>query len=137
MSVMEYDGIWVPGDPKTKGSWVPVKAADGRIKFRPATKGTSKWCKDAVAAIAAQWRGPLLDGPVRARFLFLLPKPPTVTRAYPTSSRDGDVDKLIRALFDAMTGTVYRDDGQVVDSSEKKRYATGETGAWIYIDTDV
>ena len=135
---MKYEGMWVPGDPKTKGSWIPVPTKGGRIKFRPAGKGTAKWCKNAETALAAQWSNPMIeDGPVSCRFLFLLPRPKTVVRKYPTSRRDGDVDKLVRALLDAMTGIVYKDDSQVCDSSEKKRYADGETGVWVYVSTDL
>jgi crossover junction endodeoxyribonuclease RusA len=134
---MEYPGMWVKGDPKTKGSWVPVQTKSG-VKFRPAGKGTAKWCKDAKEAIAAQWKRPMIEeGPVKTRFLFLLPRPKTVIRPYPSKARDGDLDKLMRALFDAMTGVVYKDDGQVCSSSEDKRYADAETGVWVYIDTDL
>ena len=59
-------------------------------------------------------------------------------RKFPISKFDGDVDKLVRAIFDAMTGIVYKDDSQVCDSSEQKRYADGRApGVWVYISTDV
>ena len=134
---MKYDGLWIPGDPKTKGSWVPMQTKSG-IKFRPATKGASKWYKDAERAIGEQWEHGELEGPIKVRFLFLLPRKKTVKRKFPISKFDGDVDKLVRAIFDAMTGIVYGDDSQVTDSSEQKRYADGQKpGVWIYISTDV
>ncbi len=134
---MKYEAMWIAGDPKTKGSWIPVQTKAG-VKFRPATKGASKWYKDARAAVAAQWRHPVVkDAPVRCRFTFLLPRPKTVIRVWPTGRRDGDIDKLVRALLDAMTGVVYGDDSQVVDSSEVKHYTDGEAGAWIRVDTDL
>jgi Holliday junction resolvase RusA-like endonuclease len=34
-----------------------------------------------------------------------------------------DLDKLIRAILDALTGVVWRDDGQVVDIVASKVYA--------------
>jgi crossover junction endodeoxyribonuclease RusA len=135
---MEYEGIWIPGDPKTKGSWVPVRTKAGPIKFRPATKGTSKWCKDARDAIAAQWKHPVIgDGPVLVRLLFLLPRLKTVVRKYPTGKREGDVDKLLRAILDAMTGVAYADDSQVVDAHARKEYTDGETGVWVHVSTDL
>lgn len=135
---MKYEGMWVAGDPKTKGSWIPVKTKSGKIKFRPAGKGTAKWCKDAERALGEQWEHGELEGPVKTRFLFLLPRKKTVKRKFPISKFDGDVDKLVRALLDAMTGIVYKDDSQVCDSSEQKRYADGrKPGVWVYISTDV
>ncbi len=108
------------------------------IKFRPATKGASKWYKDVERSIGEQWEHGMLEGPIKTRFLFLLPRPKTVKRKFPISKFDGDVDKLVRAIFDAMTGIVYGDDSQVTDSSEQKRYADGQkAGVWIYISTDV
>ncbi len=108
------------------------------IKFRPATKGASKWYKDVERSIGEQWDHGMLEGPVKVRFLFLLPRKKTVKRKFPISKFDGDVDKLVRAIFDAMTGIVYKDDSQVCDSSEQKRYADGrKSGVWIYISTDV
>ena len=134
---MKYEGMWVPGEPKTKGSWIPIQTSSG-IKFRPATKGASKWYKDAARAIGEQWDHEKLEGPVKVRFLFLLPRKKTVKRKFPISKFDGDVDKLVRAILDAMTGIVYNDDSQVCDSSEQKRYADGRApGVWVYISTDV
>ena len=134
---MKYEGIWIPGDPKTKGSWVPMETSAG-IKFRPAGKGASKWYKDAERAIGEQWEHGKLEGPIKTRFLFLLPRRKTVKRKFPISKYDGDVDKLVRALFDAMTGVVYNDDSQVVDVAASKRYADNSApGVWVYISTDV
>ena len=40
----------------------------------------------------------------------------------PTSGRLGDLDKLQRAIFDALTGIVYADDRQVVEVHASKVY---------------
>ena len=46
---------------------------------------------------------------------------------YYVVSRKGDIDKLSRALLDALTGVAYDDDDQVVNLTAKKRYcAEGE-----------
>ena len=79
----------------------------------------------------------IADGPVSVRLLFLMPRLKTVIRKYPTGKREGDVDKLLRAILDAMTGVVYGDDSQVVDAHPRKEYTDGETGVWIHIDTDL
>ena len=135
---MKYKKMWVSGNPRTKGSWIPIQTKSG-IKFRPATKGASKWYKDVKTAVAMQWNTPLIEeGAVSVELLFLLPRPKTVKRKYPTSRFSGDGDKLVRAIFDSMTGIVYKDDSQVVDHIAKKRYADDcEPGVWITVSMDL
>ena len=49
--------------------------------------------------------------------------------------RIGDLDKLVRAVFDALTGIAYDDDSQVFDLHTERRYAIGyeKTGAIITV----
>ncbi|KKL13006.1 hypothetical protein LCGC14_2530040, partial [marine sediment metagenome] len=95
--------------------------------------------KDVKTAVAMQWNTPLIEeGAVSVELLFLLPRPKTVKRKYPTSRFSGDGDKLVRAIFDSMTGIVYKDDSQVVDHIAKKRYADDcEPGVWITVSMDL
>jgi hypothetical protein len=67
-----------------------------------------------------------------------LPRPKTVTREYPTGRQDGDEDKYLRAIQDALSlAGVYYDDSLVVDGHIHKRYADGRpTGATIRIAAD-
>lgn len=58
---------------------------------------------------------------VSATFVFRRPKSHSTTRGLkPTApmccypAKRGDIDKLLRSTLDALTGTVYRDDAQVV-----------------------
>lgn len=134
---MHYPAIWISGHPYPKGSWTPVKAKGGKIKFRPANPKWSKWYNKAHDELKERWTGPLLKGPVEVKFLFLLPRLKTVLRTYPTGKFEGDIDKLVRAVLDAMTGSVYEDDCQVVTLTGSKRYTDGEPGVWIYISTDI
>jgi Holliday junction resolvase RusA-like endonuclease len=61
----------------------------------------------------------------------LSPKAPT----HLTSKQKGDIDKLSRAVLDALTGTLLHDDSQVVQLSAHKRYITPDErpGALITI----
>ena len=61
----------------------------------------------------------------------LSPKAP----AHLTSKQKGDIDKLSRAILDALTGTLLHDDSQVVQLAAHKRYCTPEEkpGALITI----
>ena len=58
--------------------------------------------------------------PVEMELLFTLRRPKTVTRAEPTALHD--LDKLIRAVLDALTAIAYRDDGQVTVIKAQKVY---------------
>ena len=55
---------------------------------------------------------------------------------HPTSKRTGDVDKLARALLDALTGIVYVDDSQVVTLNACKRYAI-DTGPQMAVTVQI
>jgi crossover junction endodeoxyribonuclease RusA len=61
-------------------------------------------------------------GPVELTITWELPRP---KRARAGDLPDGrpDIDKLERAVLDALTGVWYRDDGQVTDLTGRKRYA--------------
>lgn len=85
----------------------------------------------AVLAMADQ---PLLDGPLKLGITFYLPRPKghygtgrnaNIVRPsaplFPASRPDAT--KLLRGVEDALTGTVYHDDGQVVIQMVMKRYA--------------
>lgn len=67
----------------------------------------------AVAALPDDWSP--IDGPVSVDLMFRMPRPKTVRRDYPTGAREGDVDKLARAVLDALTtAQVFVDDSRVV-----------------------
>ena len=131
--------FFVSGDPKTKGSWVPVRGkGNGKTKLRPAGKGHGKWFKRVRDEFARQWRGePLLEGPVSVVLSFKLPRPKTVRRRFPISRYDGDGDKHERAIWDGLTGTVIVDDGQIVKWNGEKEYTDGTTGVRVTVSTDL
>ena len=53
---------------------------------------------------------------------YLKPKAP----AQPVSARLGDIDKLSRAVLDALTGVAYLDDRQVIRLEARKAYFQGQ-----------
>lgn len=57
---------------------------------------------------------------VQVDFIFLRPKSVTKARIHPTVKPD--TDKLLRALFDSMTGVIYQDDAQIVRVEMTKQY---------------
>ena len=64
---------------------------------------------------------------VKMTVLFVFVKPPSVkkSRIFPTVKPD--LDKLLRAILDACTGVIWRDDGQVVEIVSQKRYGLPES----------
>jgi len=116
----------VPGPFAVKGSTVPFRdRRNGKIR----TKQDSKHLKSFAAAV--QWAAKRAGVP-------MVPKGRGVTLsvvygfARPKGGRDRlrvdpcvrpDVDKLSRALMDALTGVAYHDDGQVIALSVRKIYA--------------
>lgn len=67
---------------------------------------------------------------VEIHITFQLARPKTVKRKEPF--KRPDIDKLARAVLDALTGVAYDDDEQVVKLIASKEYAETE-GAWIKI----
>ena len=61
--------------------------------------------------------------PTEIDLIFTMPRPKTVTRDYPSVAPD--LDKLVRAVLDALTSVAYRDDGQVVSINAHKQYGQG------------
>jgi crossover junction endodeoxyribonuclease RusA len=117
--------FWVDGLPQTQGS-ARAFVCNGRAIVTSTNKALKPW-RAAVAetAIANGWTGAeLLDGPVAVSTVFVLQRLAShfgakglkaSAPAFPHTS-GGDLDKLERAIFDALTGLVYRDDRRVVCS---------------------
>lgn len=70
--------------------------------------------------------------PVKITITFTMPRPKTVKRALPSVAPD--LDKLIRAVLDGLTGVAYEDDGQVVQIHAQKLYGAS-VGAEIRLET--
>lgn len=128
----------VPGVAQPAGS-KRAFVKGGRAVVVDDAKGSRPW-KNAVSAEAAKamtfhsddgtsgYRPPL-EGPLELQVIFWLPRPkghygarglrPSAP-AYPAVRPDAT--KLLRAVEDAMTGIVWRDDAQVVHQVVGKRY---------------
>jgi len=62
-----------------------------------------------------------VDSPIIISMRFRIKKPKTVKRQHPTVPPD--LDKQIRSVLDALTGTAYIDDSQVIDIKASKVYS--------------
>jgi crossover junction endodeoxyribonuclease RusA len=126
----------VVGEPKPQGSKKStpiyrkdgelVRTADGRIMTRTIDDNpkTGQWKQEIAQAARQTYRGSLLDGPLALWLTFVRPRPKShygtgrnaarlkdSAPAYPTGRPD--TLKLARAVEDALTGVVWRDDSLI------------------------
>lgn len=68
-------------------------------------------------------------GAVRLSVAFFLPRPKSLPRREVAHTKSPDLDKFVRAIQDALTGVIFRDDAQVVELVAMKRYAAAAEAA--------
>ena len=140
---MSERSLFVPGAPAAQGS----KTYFGRGRMTEASKRLGPWRKTIAEAIIAEgWQhDPILTGPVWVDLTFYLPRP---KHHYGTgrnanqlkgnapvwvSTAVGDIDKLCRAVLDAITqARAWRDDAQVAGLHACRLY--GHPGVLISIE---
>jgi Holliday junction resolvase RusA-like endonuclease len=114
--------LFAEGSPVPQGSFRHV--GNGRIIA--ANPKLNSWRDSIATQIATQTTHRLIDGSIRLQLVFTLPRPKSVTRPLPTA-RVGDIDKLVRAVMDAISLERYcqiiKDDSLVTDLHAAKRYA--------------
>jgi Holliday junction resolvase RusA-like endonuclease len=124
MSIETTLSFWVEGIPRPQGS-KKAFVRNGRVVLVEASSQLGEWrYQVGLAAKEAIFRDEfwgVYEGPVRVEAVFYFPKPKSVKRELPSVAPD--LDKLTRALFDAMTKIVYVDDALVVDLICAKRYS--------------
>jgi Holliday junction resolvase RusA-like endonuclease len=131
--------FWVPGVPQPQGSKRAFRNPhSGNINVVENSKKVAPWRTDVKEfARQAMADKPLFVGAVHISISFVLYRPTGLpkTRPTPEAVKKPDLDKLTRAVFDALKGTVYSDDSQVVNLVTDKRIAElGEpTGAQIEV----
>ncbi len=123
---------FVRGKPAPKGNLKGFVRGGHAVITERQTGGVKEWQASVNAVLQERWQGAPLEGPVRVSLNFSLLKPPSVTkkRRYPTVKPD--IDKLTRAVLDAMGSIVFRDDAQVVVLIVSKCYRP-ESGVEIEV----
>jgi len=88
---------------------------------------TKPWRQAIVDASREQMAGRApFEGPVWLRVMFFLPRPKSAPKRIVEPAKLPDLDKLVRAVGDALTAAgVWRDDGQVIATSARKAFAGG------------
>ena len=80
-----------------------VAEAAGRAIHERTDEGRSPWT--------------FLEGPIRLSLAFYFPRPKSLPKRVVANTKVVDVDKCARAIGDALSGVVYLDDRQIVESS--------------------
>jgi crossover junction endodeoxyribonuclease RusA len=109
--------------------------AGGKPVITSANKNLGHWRR--LVADASQNYAQMHDGPVAVVLQFYMQRPKTVKRHLPTTTPD--LDKLIRAVGDSLTGIMWHDDSQVTSLTADKTYADEDNppGVHIWISEDV
>lgn len=130
--------FFVPGIPRPQGS----KDHVGGGRLVESSKGLTEW-RWRVGLAANQARnagagGALISGPVRATVVFVFPRPKILgSSPTPPMTSAPDLDKLVRGVLDALTGTLIVDDRFVTSLGDTaKRYAepAEQPGAEITVE---
>ena len=113
-----YVEFFAPGIPQPKGSTRAfVKAGRAVVTSdNPKLKG---WQRTIAQSAPARV---MFDGAVSVVARFEMPHPTTGKRRQFHTVRP-DVDKLLRAVNDALTGVLWKDDSQIVNLEGEKTYA--------------
>ena len=129
--VVRFTVHGLPGPQGSKRGFANKKT--GAVMMVESSKKVKPWrssvAGEAVAArlqLKPDVRDLLFDGTLAVSFTFLFSRPKSHYRTgknagvlrpdapyYVTSKAAGDVDKLQRSTFDALTGILYRDDSQI------------------------
>lgn len=128
--------IDVVGDPVPQGSKTTVVKNGRHLVIEDNANALRAWRKQIAKAAKARMAHTgitTFDGPVDVEIVFFMTRPAAAAeRAYPHVRPD--VDKLIRAIFDACTyAGVWSDDSRVVDVRGRKRYAGKTAGVRITV----
>jgi Holliday junction resolvase RusA-like endonuclease len=138
--------FFVPGVPISQGSKKLMRTNFGRSVMVESSPQLKPW-REAVKYTALRYRAIRSQGAMRVVCTFVFTRPKShygtgknalnLKPSAPASmTTKPDVDKLARAILDALTGTLYSDDSQVVELKVVKRYAALEEpiGVWIEVE---
>lgn len=124
----------VRGLPATEGSKVgrivhTRERGDVAVVVDVNQRSLADWRRSIGTACSFVYQGTPLEGPVGVKLSFYFLRPKTQTRRQREQSwlpNGKDLDKLERAVFDAVKMIAWRDDRQVAFVTATKRYADDE-----------
>ena len=112
--------VFVPGRPAPQGS----KRHVGNGVMVESSKAVAPWRTTVAWQVSQVWRSAPLAGPVAVELEFVMPRPTsTPKRRTPPAIKKPDIDKLSRAVLDALSKIVWVDDSVITDMHPTKRLA--------------
>jgi crossover junction endodeoxyribonuclease RusA len=124
--------IEVSGDPASQGSHSVIHGRIVQVNSAKHKRWRNAVSFAALDLVTDGWE--LLDEPLELSVIFYLPRPKSVTRTHPAVMPD--VDKLLRAVFDSLSGIIYVDDSRIIRATAVKAYADARgPGASIRVNT--
>ena len=136
------------GIPKPQGSKtaMPFRRKNGKLGANllegstPKSRAAFKDWRKAIAVTAGQFNssdGPQFGGALSVRLDFYLPRPKSLPKRVLYSVKKPDLDKLVRTVFDGMTGILFKDDSQIVSLTASKEYAANGTLPRVEVILDI
>lgn len=114
----------VMGEPVPQGSMRAFITKSGRPIITHSNRNTKEWRQristEAQARRPPQWE---METAILVNIDFFMPRPKSLPKKVEEDVKRPDLDKLIRAVLDSLTGIFYNDDSQVVGIFASKKYA--------------
>ena len=114
--------IW--GTPQPQGS-SRAFVRGGKVNITSANKKLKPWRQECADTLFVQSGCMPYNGDGREAYRvsldFYLERPPSVPRKRVMPTVKPDLDKLVRAILDAGTGILWKDDAQVVEFSRVRK----------------
>jgi crossover junction endodeoxyribonuclease RusA len=108
-----------------RGSRFPIVTSDN-----PRLRGWEQLVREQAQAVA---REGLFPGPILIAIVFNLPRPQSLPKLARHHCTRPDLDKLVRAVVDALIGLLYVDDSSIVQLHARKCYAEPGIAPWVCI----
>ena len=121
------DAFFVRGRPVPQGSMKFVRPG---VMIHSRSQDLALWRAD-IARNAELFGFKPIASAVKVELDFVMSKPKSAKRAFP--SVKPELDKLIRAVLDGLTGVAFEDDSQVILIQSSKTYGENQ-GVWIRIE---
>lgn len=138
MSYTPLAEIWIPGRPRSKGSLKVISPRGQKPRLIEDHKHSKPWRQQMVKAMRDPQREPYA-GPVQVVATFVFERHGVTSKQllWPTLNAgvnaQGDLDKLLRNLLDALTDArVIVDDSQVCQIGSSKSWG-GEAGVRVSV----
>lgn len=139
--------FWIPGVPQPGGSKRAFLVPGSKWpSITDDCKGNKGWRKVVATYARRAYQGPPWEGPLILMVQFRMPRPKfhkgtgrNLQRVklsapkFPTTKPDAT--KLLRAVEDALTGILWKDDAQIVEQRVWKTYELDAgPGCWIEVE---